>query len=118
LVIEDEKVLLKAIKIRLEDFGFSVVQAESYQQAIEKIEGDQIDLIWLDHYLIGEKDGLDFMVYIRAKKKFKNIPVYLITNTCSSDKYENYKQLGIKKYYMKSDVELGQVVGELAKAYR
>ena len=60
LAIEDEKPLLDAIRIRLENMGFRALTARSIEEAIGKLQsGERVDAIWLDHYLIGQENGLD-----------------------------------------------------------
>ncbi len=78
LVVEDERPLLEAIKIKLEKSGFEVVSARTIDQAKQwSIEVKQIDAIWLDHYLFGKENGLDFIAWCKSENniKCKDIPL-------------------------------------------
>ena len=117
LIIEDEKPLLEAVKMKLEKGGFSVVTARTIKQALSNMEEiPHIDAIWLDHYLLGNETGLDFVAKIKNNEKWKKIPVLVVSNTASPDKIQSYLQLGITKYFTKSDYRLEQIIEELKKS--
>ncbi|MBU2229610.1 DNA-binding response regulator, partial [Patescibacteria group bacterium] len=61
LVLEDEIPLQNAIKNKLETSGFDVITARRVIGGIDILEneGNNIDAIWLDHYLLGKEDGFD-----------------------------------------------------------
>ncbi|MFA5051251.1 MAG: response regulator [Patescibacteria group bacterium] len=117
LVIEDEQPLLEAIRIKLEKCDFEVVTARTVQQALNYLEDIKtVDAIWLDHYLIGGDSGLDFLVKIKnGDANLKKIPVFVVSNTATSDKVQSYLQLGIEKYYIKSDYRLDQIIEDIKK---
>ena len=59
LIVEDEQPLLNVIRDKLRTKGFEVVTARTVKQAVDYInEVDGIDLIWLDHYLVGDENVL------------------------------------------------------------
>lgn len=114
LVVEDEKPLLEAIRIKLEKNGFSVVTARTADQAYNFLEEiEKIDVIWLDHYLLGEKNGLDIVVEVKSNKKYKKIPIFVVSNTAGADKIKSYISLGIHKYYTKSNCRLDKIIEDI-----
>ena len=114
LVIEDEKPLLEAIKLKLEKSGFDVVTARSVDQALNLLEDiSKIDVIWLDHYLLGKGDGLDFVAKVKNDGKLKNIPIFVVSNTTSPDKVQAYLRLGATKYYTKADFRLDKIIEDI-----
>jgi len=88
LVVEDEKPLLEVIKIKMEKCGCSVVTARSVEQAIEYLkDGMKVDIIWLDHYLLGKENGMDLVAKLKAEgSEWKDIPIFVVSNTASDDK--------------------------------
>lgn len=115
LVVEDEKTLMKAIKAKLKKNSFEVSNARSVEGAIQILkDGEKIDAIWLDHYLFGEEDGLDFLEKIKEQNKWKNIPVYVISNTATPEKVQSYMSLGVDNYYTKSDYRLEQIISDIS----
>lgn len=113
LVVEDEKPLLNAIKSKLELSDFDVVAARSAKEASAYIENEKADIIWLDHYLLGRESGLDFVAKIKNDKKFKHIPVFVVSNTATADKVKSYISLGVNKYYTKADYRLDKIIEEM-----
>lgn len=113
--MEDEKPLLEVIKFKLETEGFSVVTARSISQALDYLEnGIKIDAVWLDHYLFGKGNGLDFVAKLKQKgSAWKNLPIFLISNTASPEKIQLYLKLGVKKCYTKVDFTLDQIVTDI-----
>jgi len=117
LVVEDELPLLQAIQMKLEKNGFGVVTARSVKQAKMYLEElKKVDVIWLDHYLIGEESGLDFVAEIKNSKKWKSIPIFVVSNTASAEKVKTYLALGVNQYYTKSNYKLEQIIAEIKKA--
>ena len=117
LVLEDEKPLLNAITKKLNKHGFNVLSARSVGQAVEYLEDkdiEHIDAIWLDHYLLGERNGLEFVAFVKNdKSKWKKIPIFVVSNTATPDKVQSYLELGVSKYHTKSDVRLDTVIQEI-----
>lgn len=117
LVIEDETSLLKAIKIKLEKSSFDVLTARSAQQAFDYLRDVQpIDVIWSDHYLLGKEDGLDFVRYCKESgSKCEDIPIFIISNTATSDKVQEYINLGINRYYVKAEERIDGIVEDIKR---
>ncbi|MFA6417317.1 MAG: response regulator [Patescibacteria group bacterium] len=114
LVIEDERPLLEAIRTKLEKNNFSVVTARTAEQAYGLLEDlKKIDIIWLDHYLLGKENGLDIVTKLKGHEKYRKIPIFIVSNTASADKVKSYINLGINKYYTKSNYRLDQIIGDI-----
>jgi CheY-like chemotaxis protein len=116
LVVEDEGSLADAIKIKLEFSGFSVATARSADDAMFVLEekGKDIAAIWLDHFLLGDEYGLDFVAKLKKDdSQWKDIPVIVVTNTESIANERAYLELGVKKYYTKANNRLDEIIKEL-----
>lgn len=115
LVVEDERPLLDAIKIKLEKNGFVVVTARSVEQTMDYLnEIGTVDAIWLDHYLLGKESGLDFVTKLKStNEKWIRIPVFVVSNTATPDKVQAYIRFGINKYYTKSDHKLEEIINDI-----
>jgi len=114
LVVEDETPLQEAIKAKLLNSGFEVTTARTVGQALGVLEDvGGISVIWLDHYLLGKEDGLDFVAKLKNDDKWKSIPVFVVSNTASPDKVKSYISLGVSKYYTKSDYRLDQIIADI-----
>lgn len=115
LVVEDEMPLMNAILAKMLKSGLSAEGAKSVAEAKEKILQHKPDLIWLDHYLFGGEDGLDLLRDLKSKQETKEIPVFVVSNICTNDKYHDYIELGIQKYFVKSSSKLEDIISEAKK---
>lgn len=113
LVIEDDLSLAKAINKKLELSGFSIITARSVDDALQLMSAQLPSVIWLDHYLLGDKDGLDFASAVKSRDDWKQIPLYIVSNTASNDKVALYNQLGINRYYVKADHRLDEIIADI-----
>lgn len=115
LVIEDERPLLEAIKTKLNISNFSTLTARSVTEALAYLSSEQkVDAIWLDHYLLGQDNGLDLVAQLKAADSpWKKIPIFVVSNTASADKVQSYIQLGINQYYTKSDYRLDDIINDI-----
>ncbi|HEY4496706.1 MAG TPA: response regulator [Candidatus Paceibacterota bacterium] len=114
LVVEDERPLLEAISKKLESQGILAVTARSVDQAasyLEDVKG--VNLIWLDHYLLGPKDGIDFVNDLKRDAYKKDIPIFVVSNTASPDKRDEYIKLGVDRVYTKADYKLDDIIKEI-----
>lgn len=114
LVIEDERPLLEAIKIKLESSGFDVVTATSATQGLNMLRDiPSIDAVWLDHYLSVNESGLDFLTEVKKSDAWKHIPIFAVTNTASAEHKYSYLELGVAKYYVKADMRLEEIAKDI-----
>ncbi|HAT73909.1 MAG: PAS domain S-box [Candidatus Moranbacteria bacterium GW2011_GWF2_36_839] len=119
LVVEDEKPLQEAIKIKLELNGFDTVTARSVEQAINFLRDiKNVDAIWLDHYLLGKENGLDFVAKLKEKKEWKKIPIFIVSNTASQEKVKSYMSLGVEKYYVKANYRLDDIIKDIKSSLK
>lgn len=114
LVLEDEKPLLAAIEAKLNKEGFNVESARTVTDGLKKLKKcDTVSAIWLDHYLLGKEDGIDFMSELRKDKNHDDVPVIMVSNTASSNKMRTYFMMGISKYYTKAEHSLEEIIGDI-----
>jgi CheY-like chemotaxis protein len=114
LVIEDEMPLIRAIRDKLYRNDLDVVSARSVSQAIGLMEDlADIDAIWLDHYLLGMEDGLDFVRKVKKDERWKSTPIFVISNTASSNKVRDYMNIGITKFFVKANFRLDEIIADI-----
>ncbi len=115
LVVEDERPLLEAIKTKLNISGFNTLSSRSVAEALSYLTTENnISVIWLDHYLLGQENGLDLVAQLKDEDSpWKEIPIFVVSNTASSDKVQSYIQLGVNQYYTKSDYRLDDIIADI-----
>ncbi|MCK5520931.1 MAG: response regulator [Candidatus Marinimicrobia bacterium] len=79
LVIDDDIDLVEAMRITLESAGFDVVDAQSGQQGIKRLQNDDPDLIILDVMMQTQDEGFHTAYEIRSMKDYKDIPIIMLT---------------------------------------
>lgn len=119
LVVEDERALLEAIKAKLEKSGFEVVSSRSVEGALTLLKDEVgIDAIWLDHYLLGKENGLDLVAKIKEENSpWKKIPIFVVSNTATPDKIRSYIELGVEKYFTKSNYRMEQIITDIKASF-
>lgn len=78
LVVEDDEGTQRMLKNAFQDQGWSVVEAENGQVALDRVAESPPNLILLD-LLMPEIDGFQFLAELRARKSWRRIPVVVIT---------------------------------------
>lgn len=118
LVLEDETPLLGAISTKLIAEGFDVVTARTVSQGLNMLHDvPEIDAIWLDHYLLGNEDGLDFIQHLNEKvKPAKDLPIFVVTNTGSPEKETTYLKMGVKKFFTKAENPLLEIITDIKQS--
>jgi len=111
MVVEDEDLLLQAITKKLEVNGFEVVSCKSGEQAMDYLKNmeQKPDAIWLDYYL-KDMDGIVFMTALKQLPKGGDIPVMVVSNSASDEKVHNMLTLGAKKYMLKAQYRLDDLI--------
>lgn len=115
LIVEDEKVQSEAISLKLEEYGYTPLVGESVAEARTLLENHPgIQLIILDHYL-PNADGLTLLAFLKQDERYKNIPIFLITNSVDDETKYHYMEMGTNKYFAKANTPLEQIIKEMRK---
>lgn len=115
MVVEDEELLLQAITKKLKLSDVDVLSCSSGQQAVDYLTNmDRLpDAVWLDYYL-KDMNGLAFMQALKENEKWADIPVVVVSNSASPDKVTNMLALGVRKYILKADYRLDEIITMLS----
>lgn len=114
LILEDERQLAKAIRDAFVERGYTPIVVATVEEAIRQLENlRRVDVVWLDHYLLGAENGLDFVVQLKNNPEWKEIPVFVVSNTASSTNIRSYLELGISNYYTKADYDINQIINDI-----
>lgn len=115
MVVEDEVLLLQAITKKLKLSNMDVLSCASGQQAVDYLNNlDELpDAVWLDYYL-KDMNGLAFMQELKKNPKWATIPVIVVSNSASPDKVHNMLALGAKKYILKAEYRLDEIIAMIS----
>ncbi|MGB7572361.1 MAG: response regulator [Thermodesulfobacteriota bacterium] len=108
LIVDDEEVIRKFLKIHLAKLGYEVMEAGDGVQAIEQLGKDDFDLLICD-ILMPKKDGWEVIKEVKSNPKTKAIPVIILTaKNEDSDMFKGY-DLGVN-YYMTKPFTKAQLI--------
>ncbi len=108
LVVDDEEVIRKFLKIHLTKLGYEVAEAEDGQKAMEKIGDGKFDLIICD-VMMPNKNGWEVVKEVKSNPEMSEIPVILLTaKNDDVDMFKGY-ELGAN-YYMTKPFTKDQLI--------
>lgn len=112
LIAEDEKSIAKALKLKLENAGYTVEHAENGKVAVEMLEANGFALLLLD-LVMPIMDG--FGVLNAIKEKGIKTPVIVSTNLSQEEDEKRVMELGAKGFFVKSDTPITEVITQIEK---
>lgn len=117
LFIDDDPVLQKLYKTRLEKDGHEVMSSSDGEKALETLQTFKANLIILD-LMMPKVNGFKFLEKARAKSETKNIPVIVFSSLVRPEQVEYLKKFGVVNTINKIDVtptQLVEVINNLLK---
>jgi len=97
LVVDDEERMVRFIRLNLEHDGFTVVEAYTSQQAMNKLRETLPDLILLD-VMLPDIDGFEMLRMVRENH---DVPVIMLTAKSEEDDRVRGLELGADDYVTK-----------------
>jgi DNA-binding response OmpR family regulator len=114
LIIEDD-IFLQDLEVnKLKKNNFEIITASTGDEALEKINEPNIDLVLLDLILPGV-EGLEILRKIKENKNSKNIPVIVFSNLSEEKDIIKAKELGATDFMVKSNFSLGDLAEHINK---
>ena len=112
LVVEDEKDLAQALKIKLEEAGFVTLVASDGESGLRIALAEHPDLILLDILLPG-MDGMELLKQLREDEWGKEAKVILLTNVDNIETIAKVIEDGGYEYLVKTDWKMDDVVAKI-----
>ena len=107
LIIEDEKPMARALKLKLEHAGFEAKAVFNGEDGVEVLQKETYALILLD-LVMPKMEGFK-VLEILSEKKIKT-PVIVVSNLSQEDDEKRAKALGAKKFFIKSNTPIATIV--------
>ncbi len=105
LVVEDEEILLTALKEELGQGGYEVEGAVDGFEGLDRTKSFKPDLILLD-LLMPKMDGMEMLQKLKADSATRDIPVVILTNLSDYEKISEALALGAMDYLVKANYKL------------
>src|SRR5207245_1778302 len=92
LVVDDDPIIRKELRVALEQDGWDAAEAENGRLALDRLKKSRFDAVLLD-LLMPEMNGFEFLVAMRGRKEWRDIPVIVVTAKDLTE--EEHRQLNI-----------------------
>lgn len=99
LIVEDNVIIADDMQSMLEEIGYEIVDnVIVYEQAVEVLKAQQVDLVLIDIILASDKTGIDLGKHIRENY---DIPFIFVTSNSDRATVENAKTVKPNGYLVK-----------------
>ena len=99
LIVDDSKINLKVAETLMKPYNFDVDTAISGEEALEKVNNKQYDLIFMD-IMMPKMNGVETLYKLREKEDFIT-PVIALTADAIEGTDEKYLNIGFNSYLSK-----------------
>lgn len=114
LLVEDEKAIAQALKLKLENLEFEVVHAGDGEKGLAELEKGKFHLILLD-LVMPNMDGFAFLEKIKGKS---SPAVMVLTNLSQPEDEKRAKDLGAKGVFVKSNTSLADIAKKVQEVLK
>lgn len=113
LIVDDNEMNLKVAMGLLQPLKMQIETADSGKHAIEMIEKNRYDLVFMDH-MMPVMDGVEATKFLRAREEeyFKTVPIIALTANAVVGARETFKQAGMNDFVAKP-IEMKEICARL-----
>ena len=112
LVVEDDKFLVNAYRVKFEKMGYEIKIALDGVEALEVLGKWRPDVVILD-LVMPKMDGYEFLEKMRAIPEYEKIPVLIASNLGQNEDLNKAKEMGANNYVIKGNLSLSELVIKL-----
>src|SRR3990167_8935003 len=112
LVVEDEEILLTALREELENGGYEVGGAVDGQEGLEKVKSFKPDLVLLD-LVMPRMDGMEMLRKLKEASDTRDVPVVILTNLSDYERISEALSLGAMDYLVKANYKLEDLLDKV-----
>lgn len=112
LVVEDDKFLGNAYRLKFEKEGFEVVITTDGQEAIDQMKKKMPDVVLLD-LVMPVMDGFATLEAIRVTNGWKSVPVIVASNLGQKEDLDKAMAMGANDFVVKTNVSLDEIIAKV-----
>ncbi len=101
LIVDDNDSVRSVEKDLLEAHGYTVLEADTARDAIEKAIGNRVDLVIMDIRLPNKKRGIGAAKILRKNEKTSDVPIIFVTGYSEGKDAEEISGIPNHVYLMK-----------------
>ena len=109
LLAEDDLFLGKLSQKKFEMADFSVLFLKDGVEVLNTAKKEKPTVIVLD-LIMPNKDGFQVLKELKESEETKDIPVVVVSALSSEEDIKKVLDLGAKKYFIKSNVQLKEII--------
>jgi len=113
LVIEDDDIMLKAIRNILGKDGYTVITAKDGKEAFEKLENEDYDVVVTD-LMMPYANGLEVVSRLRSDETKRNVGIIVISSVGNEETITEAFRLGADDY-LKKPIMAGELLIRIRK---
>ncbi len=114
LIIEDEEILSKLLKNKLEDEGYEAEVALDGQEGLTKAKSFKPDLILLD-IIMPKVNGFEVLEKIKVDSELNKIPIIIVSNSGQPVELERAQKLGAVDWLVKTEFDPEEVIDKVIR---
>jgi two-component system chemotaxis response regulator CheY len=100
LIVDDSTSLRQMVAFTMKEAGFDVVEGENGQEALDKSDGKNFDLVITDLNM-PVMDGITLIRKLRERPNFKFTPILMLTTESQDGKKQEGKAAGATGWIVK-----------------
>ncbi len=116
VIVEDDKILLKALNVELLGVGFDVISAVDGEAGLKLVKKEIPDLVILD-LLLPKMNGFDVLAALKEDEATKNIPIVILTNLGEDENRKKGMEMGATDYLIKSSVGIEDITTKVNQIF-
>ena len=113
LIVEDDEIMLKAIRNILNKDGYTVISAKDGKEAFEKLENAEYDIVVTD-LMMPYANGLEIVSRIRTDDSKKDVGVIVVSSVGNEETITEAFRLGADDY-LKKPIMAGELLIRIRK---
>jgi signal transduction histidine kinase/DNA-binding response OmpR family regulator/putative methionine-R-sulfoxide reductase with GAF domain len=114
LLVDDDDMTRRGMRLALEKDGWEVGEAENGRVALARLAEDCPDIIMLD-LMMPEMDGFEFLVEMRARAEWRDIPVLVVTAKDLTAEERGRLNGDVARVLQKGSAELDEMLAEISR---
>jgi len=100
LAVDDSASMRQMVSFTLRSSGYEVIEAVDGQDALDKIDDRQVDLVLTDQNM-PRMDGLTLIRQLRVQDRFKRTPILVLTTESSDEMKQAGRSAGATGWLVK-----------------
>jgi len=114
LLVDDDDMMRRGMRLALEKDGWEVDEAENGRVALARLAETRPDIIMLD-LMMPEMDGFEFLVEMRARAEWRDIPVLVVTAKDLTAEERSRLNGDVERVLQKGSSELDEMLQEISR---